>query len=408
MRVVMATFGTAGDVTPFVELGRVLLARGHEVEVVTDAAHRDAVEARGLAARTPIRRYDPVALTSEPRYAEPGLGPYRLWRDVFVPLVPEMFHAVRAALARPAAVVVVHPWSHGALYAARAARTPVASLAMAPVTWWSWTDPGLYSHQALPVPLRRFLMRWPVRWLLDGVFGAGLARARRELQLPPLERPFFALGREAEVAYGLWSPLLRGPAADDPRGATLCGFLRGPPAPGPLPAALEAFLAAGPAPVVVGVGSLLPPMAGALYLAARDLARAMGERVVLVGAEPGLAAPDALVVPHVPYAALFPRARAVLHHGGAGTLSEALRAGRAQVIVPFGNDQFDNADRCERLGVARSIPRPRFTPRRLEDALAWALQPSSRERAEQVAALLRAERDGAEVVAGDLEGRFGG
>lgn len=407
MRVVLATFGTAGDVAPFLEVGSVLRRRGHSVEIVTDVAHRALADAHQVPARTPIRLYDPVRLTTEPRYAQPLLGPYRLWRDVFLPLVPQLYHAVREALETPAQVVLVHPWCFGALYAAQVVGVPVTSMAMAAVTWWSAEDPGLYSHHRLPAFLRRLLTRGPVRWGLGRLFGGGLARARAALGLPPSHRPFFALGREAEAAYGLWSPMLRGAAGDDPRGATIAGFLRGAGSAEPLEEGLRAFLAAGPPPVVVGVGSLLPPSAGDVYSAARASLLAHGQRGVLVGAAPSLSAPGVCVVPRAPFSALFPLARAIIHHGGAGTLSEALRSGRPQVVVPFGNDQFDNAWRAERLGVARVVPRPRLSQARLDEALGWALGAPARAAAEAVAVRLGGERDGAEVVADDLERRFG-
>lgn len=405
MRVVLATFGTAGDVSPFIQLGRELTARGHAVELVTDVAHRTSVEAAGLTARTPIRRYDPVALTQDPGYAHPAFGPYRLWRDLFLPLVPELYAAVRASLETPADVVLVHPWCFGALYAAEASRVPAASVAMAPLTWWSAEDPGLYSHLRPPAFLHKALLRGPVRWLLNGLFGAGLARERAALGLPPTRAPFFALGRDVEASYGLWPTALRGPVADDPRSPTFCGFLQGP-AGGALPDALEHFLAAGPPPVVVGVGSLLPAMAHEVYAAARAVTASLGLRAVLVGAAPSLSGPDAHVVAHVPYARLFHRARAVVHHAGAGTLAEALRGGRPQVLVPFGNDQHDNAWRVERLGLGRAVPRVRLTEGRLREALTWALLPAVEAQARAFAAQLAAQRDGAAVLADDLERRF--
>lgn len=407
MRVVLATFGTEGDVSPFLTLGAALRERGHDVEVVTDRAHRAAVESRGLAACTPIARYDPVALTTDPRYAEPGLGPYRLFRDIFVPLVPELFHAVRASLERPTTVVLVHPWCHGALYAAESMRVPVASIAMAPLTWWSSVDPGFFSPHRPPPSVHRALARGPLRWGFDTFFGRSLARERTALGLPPLAEPFFALGREAEVAYGLWSPRFRGPAEDDPRGARICGYLGAARTSEGLAASLEAFLEAGPPPAVVGMGSLLPAMAGDVYVAARDAARALGRRVVLVGASPSLAAADVAVAPHAPYASLFRRAEAVVHHAGAGTYVEALRAARPAVAIPFGNDQFDNAVRLERLGVARSIPRVRLSLASVREALAWALAPEAAERARRVASELARERPAEACVVEDLERRFG-
>ena len=59
---------------------------------------------------------------------------------------------------------------------------------------------------------------------------------------------------------------------------------------------------------------------------------------------------------YLPYSAVFPRALAVIHQAGIGTLSQALRSGRPQLIVPFAFDQPDNARRAAALGVARVLP----------------------------------------------------
>ena len=56
-----------------------------------------------------------------------------------------------------------------------------------------------------------------------------------------------------------------------------------------------------------------------------------------------------------PFSRLFPRAAAVVHHGGIGTTSLALEAAAPQLIMPMAFDQHDNARRLERLGVARSL-----------------------------------------------------
>lgn len=406
MRVVLATFGTAGDVLPFIHVGRALRRRGHSVEVVTDVAHRPLVEREALEARTSIARYDPVALTQNPVYANPTFGPYRLWTDIFVPLVPELFASVSEALKTPTSVVIIHPWCFGALYAAQAAKVPAASISMAPLSWWSIDDPGLYSPGRPPRFLHKAILRWPVRWTMNGLFGSGLNRARVALGLPKARRPFFALNQECEVSYGLWSPTMRGPAADDPRNATFCGFVQNT-GEAALSPELEQFLAAGAPPLVVGVGSLLPPMATRLYELAQVVARRLGLRAVLVGANPSLAAADTFVAAHVPYAALFPRAKVLVHHGGAGTLSESLRSGRPQAVVPFGNDQYDNAWRLERLGLGRSVPKVKLTEARLLEVVTHALGAEVERRAAEVRAQVLAERDGTEVLVDDLERRFG-
>jgi UDP:flavonoid glycosyltransferase YjiC (YdhE family) len=51
----------------------------------------------------------------------------------------------------------------------------------------------------------------------------------------------------------------------------------------------------------------------------------------------------------------------ILHSGGIGTTAQALRSGRPQVIVPFAFDQFDNAERVERLGCGVALSRRKAT-----------------------------------------------
>jgi UDP:flavonoid glycosyltransferase YjiC (YdhE family) len=75
----------------------------------------------------------------------------------------------------------------------------------------------------------------------------------------------------------------------------------------------------------------------------------------------------------IPFSRLFSRAAAVVHHGGIGTSSQAIRAAIPQVIMPMAFDQHDNADRLERLGVARSISPRRFRGSTLAEVLAGLL-----------------------------------
>jgi UDP:flavonoid glycosyltransferase YjiC (YdhE family) len=64
-------------------------------------------------------------------------------------------------------------------------------------------------------------------------------------------------------------------------------------------------------------------------------------------------ATDVFAFAYAPFSQLFSRVEAVVHHGGIGTAAQALRAGRPQLAVPYGFDQFDNAERLVRLRVAR-------------------------------------------------------
>jgi len=60
---------------------------------------------------------------------------------------------------------------------------------------------------------------------------------------------------------------------------------------------------------------------------------------------------------------LLPRAGALIHHGGVGTLARALAAGVPQLVIPFAHDQHDNARRVDWLGCGMEVA-PRWASRR--------------------------------------------
>jgi UDP:flavonoid glycosyltransferase YjiC (YdhE family) len=49
--------------------------------------------------------------------------------------------------------------------------------------------------------------------------------------------------------------------------------------------------------------------------------------------------------PFLPLGKILPSCRAIVHHGGIGTLGQALKSGVPQLIRPLAFDQFDNAYR---------------------------------------------------------------
>jgi rhamnosyltransferase subunit B len=74
--------------------------------------------------------------------------------------------------------------------------------------------------------------------------------------------------------------------------------------------------------------------------------------------------PGVAVFEYASYAAVFPRASAIVHQGGVGTTAQALRAGIPSLIVPFNFDQPGNAARVARVGAACVVPRNAYTAKR--------------------------------------------
>ena len=144
------------------------------------------------------------------------------------------------------------------------------------------------------------------------------------------------------------------------------------------PADLVSFLEAGPPPVYVGFGSMSSRDPEATTEIVLEALKRSGQRGLVATGWGGLKnvdLPDGVFkLKSVPHDWLFPRVAAVVHHGGAGTTAEGLRAGVPSVLVPHFGDQSFWARRVMRLGVGpKAIPRNRMTAEKLCAAIATAV-----------------------------------
>jgi sterol 3beta-glucosyltransferase len=123
-----------------------------------------------------------------------------------------------------------------------------------------------------------------------------------------------------------------------------------------------------------------------------------GQRSVLTtsgGRVPSHVPEDVCVIDSAPHDWLFPKMAAVVHHGGAGTTAEGLRAGKSTLICPTSmNDQAFWGRRVFQLGVGpKPIPQSKLTAEMLGRAIHRAVTDGGvRRRAEKLGEMIRAER----------------
>jgi len=105
----------------------------------------------------------------------------------------------------------------------------------------------------------------------------------------------------------------------------------------------------------------------------------------------------------LPFRKLMQHIRAVIHHGGLGTLACAMEAGVPQLVLPKGADRPDNAARLQKLGVAESLPPPKWRPELIAEALMRLVSsPVVAENCRTIADRLR-DKDGAEAACEIIE-----
>ena len=411
MHILMSCVGSAGDVHPFIAIGQALARRGHAVELLTSPHFRARIEAAGLACVPVGTEADFEQVVRHADLWNPRRGFSVLWHALEHRL--REAHALLVARAQPGRTVLVG--STLALHMRLAQEThhlPAAMVHLSPVCIWSAQAPavlpGLFDLSGWPPALVRWIHSAVERGVLDRVVAPGFDRIRRDLGLPPVRRLLSQWIHSPQRVVCAWPDWFAPQQADWPTKAVTTGFARWAGHAGQaLPPALQAFLEAGSPPIGFTPGSA---MAQGRDFFARALAAtaALGPRAVLitpyVDQLPHPLPAHAHAVDYAPFDALLPRLAALVHHGGIGTTAQALAAGLPQAVLPHAHDQFDNAARLVRRGVAlrlharSSVRQWARTLQRLQrdPAIATACQ--------HHAALMARDADAAECIADQIEG----
>jgi UDP:flavonoid glycosyltransferase YjiC (YdhE family) len=361
VKIVLASYGGRGDIEPAVVVGRELLRRGHHVRMAvppnlvsfTEAAGLDAV-AYGLDSK-PImdlqRRYWTCYFRTPWKLKELNrMG--RETAEFATQCWGEMTTALTSAAAGADLLLTGLIFEQPAANVAELYDIPLSTLHFFPVRAHGRLLPFL------PSPLSRALMT-ANDWLAWRGTRKSEDAQRRELGLPkstcPAPRRIAERGSLEIQAYDeVYFPGLATEWAKWDGQRPFVGAL-----------AMEmstdadeevaSWIAAGSPPICFGFGSVpVESPSDTLTMISAACAQ-LGERALVCSGSTDFGrSPDTghvKVVGVVNYATIFPTCRAVVHHGGAGTLAAGLRAGVPQLILWTLPDQPFFAAQLKRLKV---------------------------------------------------------
>ena len=376
MRILIQSLGSAGDVHPLLGLGRALVLRGHDVHMIACAAFAGAVVEAGLHF---VECGDAAMferLKDNPDLWHPRKGLAFVMREAVAPSLRPAYASIVERIIPGETVLLASTLGLSALVAAETHGVPIAVAHLAPCNFPSVHHPPQFAGLPLPAWLPDPILRGAFRVIdvvSDRMVCPALNEFRASLGLAPVKRIFTSWTHAADVLLGLFPAWFAAPQPDWPQHLQLTGFpLWDVGDDAVLDPDLAAWFDAGPPPIVFTAGSA-NIFGAAFYRASIDAARGIGRRAVLVTQNreilPRDLPDDVRHVAYAPFAQLFARSAAVVHHGGIGTTAQGLAAGIPAVVAAMGFDQFDNGARLRELGAGTVLPMSRYTATRAARAL---------------------------------------
>ena len=374
MRVIIQTWGSTGDVHPFVGLGRELQARGHEVFLLANEEFGGMVQGAGLNwiedgdAATFHRMLD------NPDLGHPRKGLSVLINDGVAPALRPTYDRIVALLEPGSTLLVAGAWGLSAHLVAETHRVPLVMTQLQPIAFRSVHRAPRFPGLTLPDGMQPMFKRaayWLMDRIVDPIMAPPLNDLRKTLGLAPVRRIFQDWIHESDLRIGLF-PDWFAPAQPDWPDVLLTDFPFWDPGDNQqLDEDLERWLDAGEPPIVFTPGS--GNAHGADFFAASiEAAGNLGRRALIATTYADQVPP---LPPHAhhssfpPFSELFPRCAAVVHHGGIGTTSLALAAGRPALVAAIAFDQFDNGSRLVDTGLGDTLPMRRYSASRATAAL---------------------------------------
>lgn len=351
-RMVMITKGTGGDLFPFLRIGTLLQARGHDVILMTHGPYEDRVRRAGLEFVALDRNDEFEQLVEAMPVLHRPQEMIRFYQNQIRYKQSAEVALIRQQCRTGETVLITHFNSYiAAREATELLDVPLVSVFLAPI----------------------YLLGIPILEQALATFAVSLNGHRTAHGLPPVH-DWHSWLRGSARSIAFWPDWFAAPNATWPPGVAQVGFMLNEKAEtGDVDEAADAISNQDAPPVLI-THATSHAIEMRFFEASAEACRSIDRAGILVTPHrelvPSLLPKQVRWFPYLPFSRLMPRMAAVIHHGGIGTLAQALAAGVPQLVLPAGFDRPENAARLQDLGVAEFLPPPRWRA----DDIAAALQ----------------------------------
>ncbi|MGK0499046.1 MAG: rhamnosyltransferase subunit B [Oceanicoccus sp.] len=363
--IIMMVIGTSGDINPLLAIAIEFKTRGHPVVFLTNSHFQDTIEKNGIKFVSVGSKSDYERLHKDSRIWDRREDFLEIaFESTIKPAMDISFNfVVKRYKVNPDIIVIgLQPLMNGALIAAEV--LPISSVII------SLSPNGIPSYISPPAPLCWLFPEWmpnlikklilksfeiPQKYILrERSHFQELNRMRVEYGVGPIKKISIDMFQKQDLHIGLFPEWFGMRPKDWPTELKLVGFPLSDRVSKRARLVVDDFVKEHGSPVLFTTGTGVHDV-GEFFSQSQKICETLGVPGIFIGGTEGLDKNSwpakYLHLDYVDFEHALPQCKAIVHHGGIGTLAQAVRAGIPQLIRPLTFDQPDNGTRLYRLGL---------------------------------------------------------
>ena len=414
MKIGIQTWGSHGDIRPFIALAEGLQTAGHQVTLymtsVVDVDYSTSIPDSGVHI-VQIASYILPSASQITKYYQfineknPLKQAKLLFSEFFLPIENEMYEA-SVKLCQINDIVIGHTIHYTLQTAAEKTKTPYVSVMLAHIFPTTNQPPVGFPRIG---KWGNIFFWWLIRTILNKSLKPTIDMLRIKHGLEVAKDLLTDVWSSGKLTLIAVSPEICKQQDDWPKNIQVCGFLNmeNTPNEGSISVQLEHFLDEADPPIYMNFGSMIPPILQIqketiqLFEDASKLSNCRA--IIQMPSWEECQVKSSKIIHYVtssPHHLIFPRCKAVVHHGGAGTTQTTMLAGIPSIPIAHTKEQEFWGLELKRLDIAPNLLiRRKVTPRKLAERISTVVNsPTMQENAQKIAQLMKIENGVSKAV----------
>lgn len=363
MKITILTLGTRGDVQPYAVLGQALAGRGHNVTLSTAKNFKQLVESYQLNFHPIDADYEQILNSEEGKKMLKG-NPFAIQRNftnLISPIIEQSLNEFYS-LAQASDLTIYRPKTLANVFTNQLSKLAIkAAVVPAMMETTAFPNPSMSGFK---IPEFLYKLSYKINDLKFKI----LSKPIKQFHIQNGLDKEFPVNSDEVCLYGISPHFLERPK-DWPVNHYLTGFWFSNLA-HTFPEDMEQFIKDGPEPILVTFGSMpLPKNLSNLII---EAAQKLNQRFLIVKGWGDLDivelnnSENIKIIEPMPFETLFSSVKAIIHHGGIGTVAECLRAGKPMFICPavypLGDQYFWGDLACKKGVGVKPVPLSQLKP----------------------------------------------